>query len=151
MKKIASLLYLLLVMISVTSCAEDDYYDSGEDDIIYALTSVRWLNSYMVVLPDGSMAEDYSIWNFDPDGRGYWTTGVEYEDGYYEEDTYYFRWGFTNPTCSVIYMNIQVYGDCYWLIDTLSPDWLGIWQAPFDPVMNPGIDRTFYSFEAIQK
>ena len=64
------------------------------------------------------------------------------------ERTYYFQWAFTTQNFSVICMDIQESGICYWLIEKLTSTQLDVIQALEDPVLHPEVEKDYLSFHS---
>ena len=70
------------------------------------------------------------------------------KDGQVDERTYYFQWAFTTQNFSVICMDIQESGICYWLIEKLTSTQLDVIQALEDPVLHPEVEKDYLSFHS---
>lgn len=139
------LLPLLIAIfgLSFHSCTDDD--DDYRDVTIINLTSSTWFAD--VTYPDRYSAE---YWDFYPDGTGEYELYTEYPDGYVDDIVYPFVWEFTDASFSAISINVQGFGWEYWILDTLTPNQLGVYISDSDPAYYPDIDTYYQRFVAVR-
>ena len=113
-----------------------------QNEIVNNLTSSSWIHTVVEELPDGSTSESSETWIFQKTGK------VQTKGGQVDERTYYFQWAFTTQNFSVICMDIQESGICYWLIEKLTSTQLDVIQALEDPVLHPEVEKDYLSFHS---
>ena len=144
-----SCLYLLFILLSLLSgCVEKTgYYDDGQQGIIDDLTKNKgWERTFHTISYDGRECDIYELWTFKDDASGSRKFVRNYDDGKTEEYIDYFRWSFTIPNFSIIYMDSGL----YWEIEKLTPDKLHIYETYNDPITVPGQDyREYREYESL--
>lgn len=94
--------------------------EGSQNEIVTNLTSSAWEHTVVDELPDGSAYESSETWIFHKTGKGSHKIRFKSQDGQIDERTYYFQWAFTTQNFSVICMDIQESGICYWQIVDLT-------------------------------
>jgi hypothetical protein len=138
-----SYIYLSFIILSFLSgCIEKSgYYDDGQQKVIDDLTKNKgWERTYHMTSHDGRECDIYELWTFKDDASGSRKSVRNYDDGETEENTIYFRWSFTIPNFSIVYMD----NGLYWEIEKLTPDQLHIYETYDDPLTVPGQDYREY-------
>lgn len=138
-----SYIYMLLIILSLLSgCIErTGYYDDGQQQVIDNLTKNKgWERTYHMTSYDGRECDIYELWTFKDDTNGSRKFVTTYEDGETTENISYFRWSFTIPNFSIIYIDSGL----YWEIEKLTPDQLHIYETYDDPLTVPGQDYREY-------
>lgn len=129
-------LYLSFIVLSLlTGCVEKTgYYEPGESAIITNLTANKsWERTYVFEL-DGKDIDVHEIFRFKDDGTGSCKYIETHWDGEVKEIITTFRWSFTMPNFSVIYLD---YG-LFWDVRKLTADELHVYETYEDPVTVPG-------------
>lgn len=138
-----------LFFIMLISCVErNGYYEPGQKAIIENLTfNKRWERSYHAKLDNGKEFDVHEFWIFNDNASGSYKTITTYDNGEKEEIVTYFRWTFTTPNFSVIYMD---YG-LYWEIKKLTKEDLFVYETHRDPITVPSQQyrdyREYHSFQ----
>lgn len=143
MRTIWKLICILCILV-LNGCIEKaGYYDHRQQSVINDLTNKSWERDFRVDRSDGFKVHE--TWVFKNDGAGYCKIVDTYDNGKQEERISYFRWTFTTPDFSVIYMD---YG-LFWEINKLVPQNLHIYETYNDPVTVPGQSyRDYKEFKA---
>lgn len=138
----------ILLLAFFTSCVEKTgYYEPGEQKIIDNLTKNKsWEREYQPTLNNVEKHNIHEIWIFKDNGSGSYKVITTFENGKTKENITYFKWGFTIPNFSVIYMD---YG-LFWEIKELTPIKLRIYETYKDPITVPGqMYRDYREYDAI--
>lgn len=126
--------FSLVILFLLAGCVEKTgYYEPGEQQIIDNLTGNKSWERDFYVERDGGF-DVHETWVFKDDGSGSCEVETTYNNGQTEERLTYFRWSFTMPDFSVIYLD---YG-LFWDVKKLTSDKLYIYETYDDPVTVPG-------------
>lgn len=117
-----------------------------QNEIVVNLTSSIWTYSKIEELPNSITYKSSETWIFHKTGTGSHKVRFQYGEERPDERIYYFQWAFTTKNFSVLYMDIQESGICYWQIEKLTPNQLDVISAAEDPVLHPETEKKFLSF-----
>lgn len=133
-----NLISILALSTALTSCDDDDYYYS--DQVFDCLTSQTWgyendyLDSY------GQPAYEAAYFDFYTNYTGSYEIYTESSVYPPMQSVISFRWGFTDPSCSVIMLQYQNGTVEYWSIDRISFSYFSSYVSDYDPNRYPGTD-----------
>lgn len=132
MKQKLYLFISFIVLSLVTGCVEETgYYEPGEKKVIVNLTADKsWERKYVDKQNDD--LDTHEIWIFKDDGTGSSKYIRTDKDGKTTEFLKNFRWSFTMPNYSVIYLDSG--GGLFWDVKELTADKLHIVETYEDPV-----------------
>ncbi len=140
---------IIILFLLMAGCEQSSKPLEGvQNEIVNNLTSSSWIHTVVEELPDGSTSESSETWIFQKTGKGSHKIRFQSKDGQVDERTYYFQWAFTTQNFSVICMDIQESGICYWLIEKLTSTQLDVIQALEDPVLHPEVEKDYLSFHS---
>lgn len=124
---------------------KDSSYEPEQNQIVGKLTNKEWVREYNITSPSGSVRES---WVFERNGGCTTTELMYYDNGSWEENTFYFSWFFMSTNFNVIYMNYPQ----YWLIEELTAEKLCVYETLVDPDMvTPQDYREYKEFTSIKK
>lgn len=133
----------LLGLLILSSCIEKvGYYDAGQESIIEKLTDKKWERDHHAKLDNGEEFDVHEICFFSKNGNGSYKSITTYKTGEEKEKITYFKWTFTTPDFSVIYMDYPR----YWTIDKLNENKLCIYQTYEDPISISGQERFYKEY-----
>lgn len=140
--------WLLAMLFLLVGCVEKTgYYDAGQQQVIDNLTKNKgWERTHHMTSYDGRECDVYELWIFKSDATGSRKFVWTYEDGEENENMSYFRWAFTIPNFSIIYMDSGL----YWDIEKLTSDQLHVYETYDDPITVPGQEyREYKEYESL--
>lgn len=146
----ARFLFIFIPLLFLVSCEQSSQpLDGVQEEIVNNLTSCSWIKTNIKTLQDGTIFEGEDIWTFNKTGKGSHKSILKYKDREPIEEIYYFQWSFTTSNFTVLCMDIQKFGICYWQIEQLTTTQLRVIEALEDPVLHPGTTKTTISFNRI--
>ncbi|ROS87261.1 hypothetical protein [Bacteroides acidifaciens] len=136
--------FLLALLILFVGCEPSTGYTTPEqDNIISLLTNGIWLRQST---DEANTVEVLDSWKFEKNGKG--SNRIErFEDNVkvYDE-TFYFQWAFTTESMAVIYILRQQTGEEFWQILALTNSTMKVRASIKDPVLNPGIEYSEWTY-----
>lgn len=141
--------YLLVMLILFVSCEPSTGYTTPEQDkIISLLTNAIWQGQSS---DEANEVEVLNSWKFEKNGRGF--NRIERFENNVKvfDETFYFQWAFTTESMAVLYILRQQTGDEFWQIMDLTSSTLKVRASIKDPVLNPGIEYSEWTYTHYNK
>lgn len=138
------MLYLLAMLVLFISCEPSTGYITPEQDkIISLLTNGIWQR---ISIDEANKVEVLDSWSFEKTGKGSNRIERFENDEKVYDETFYFQWAFTTESMAVIYILRQQTGEEFWQIMDLTNSTLTIRASIKDPVLNPGIEYSEWTY-----
>lgn len=141
--------YLLAMLVLFISCQPSTGYITPEQDkIISLLTNGVWQR---ISIDEANKVEVLDSWSFERNGKG--SNRIERFENHEKvyDETFYFQWSFTTESMAVIYILRQQTGEEFWQITDLTNSTLSIRASIKDPVLNPGIEYSEWTYTHTSK
>ncbi len=136
--------YLLAMLILFVSCQSPTGYTTPEQDrVISLLTNGVWQRKSTDV---ANKVEVLDTWSFEKTGKGSNRIERFENDEIVYDETFYFQWAFTTESMAVIYIFRQQTGEEFWQIMDLTNSTMKIRASIKDPVLNPGIEYSEWTY-----
>lgn len=143
------MLYLLAMLVLFISCEPSTGYITPEQDkIISLLTNGIWQR---ISIDEANKVEVLDSWSFEKTGKGSNRIERFENDEKVYDETFYFQWAFTTESMAVIYILRQQTGEEFWQIMDLTNSTLTIRASIKDPVLNPGIEYSEWTYTHYNK